>query len=288
LIADIKAWLISLGAGASRAFGEPSADLQLVEHPKGHADLALVREGYAVQTFPGPEKLARRHTFDDLPSFAEWLKKHAKPASTEILFGRDGTVVAALNPSLVTGDIVSCRLQFHPRQARWANLLPTAIGQRDLHRHIVGALEDFPEARTQTGEDLGSSGQHLAAQLLRIEVIKGGNLTTQLDELGVTRISGKHEETQVTAKLPPRFSVRFPWFLGARPLAEYSLELLLSVNASDKGVTFKLDAPAYKVVELQALVDAVVYLRELLGEEWLVGLGRLQTEAVPLLSHELA
>lgn len=287
MIDDIKGWLTNAASGLVRAVGEASESIQLVNHPKGNGSIGLVRDGYTVHLLPGAEKAARRHLFDDLPSFAEWLRKHADPKRTEILFARDGRVVAALAPDRVHTDLVACKLEVHPRLARWLKLFKLGgIAQRDLHRHIVGALEDFPELRGEDGTVLGSSGSHLAGQLLKIEVVKNGNLTVQLDELGFTRLVSSSSETSVTAKLPGRFPIRVPWFLGAKETDEYAVEVLLAVNAGERCVAFELAAPALDVVQHQALADAVDFLRSELGEEWLVGLGTLTTVTVPLLDFE--
>jgi hypothetical protein len=281
-IAPIRDWLVNLGKGAVQAFGEPTVMLELVDHPNGKGEVACVREGYTLHQLPGPERHRRTHRFDDLAGFADWLGRHADPTNTEILFATNGTVTAAIDPGNVHGDIVTCQLTAHPRLSRWLAVVQAdSLTQRDLHRMITSSLEDFPPARDTEGNDLGSSGKFLAAQVGRVAVASSGEIKCEVDDLGYTRFSGGSAAKSVTGSLPPTFAIRVPWFLGARPEAVYDLDLHLAVEPGTGGVTFELEAPGLPVVRHAALLDAVAYLRELLGEDWLVGLGELKVVAVP-------
>lgn len=282
IFADIKGFLVNLGKGAVAAFGDPSAQIQPLPHPSGKGALVAIRDGYVVTAVPGRDQVLRNHVFDDLVGLAEWLQRHAAPETTEILVDQHGVVRALLSArSVPAGDVVECRLQPHPRLARWLAVFGKGLTQRQIHRLVVGALEDFPRATGTDGTDLGSAGSALAAQFQRIEVVKGGTLDVRLDELGNTRFAGATDSKEIQAKLPPRFSISVPWFIGADPDAAYSLDVHLSAQADDRSVTFGLDAPSLDVVRHRAVLDAVNFLREQLGDGWLVGLGTPKLATVP-------
>lgn len=282
VFADIKGFLVNLGKGAVAAFGDPSAQIQALPHPSGKGVLVALREGYTVSTHAGPERVLRQHVFDDLAGFADWLQRHADPAATEILVDQHGVVRALLDSRAVpAGDVVECRLQPHPRLARWLVVLGKMLAQKQIHRLIVGALEDFPRAQAGDGTDLGSAGSILAGQFQRIEVVKGGSLAVHLDELGNTRFAGASDSKEIQAKLPPRFTISVPWFIGADPEAAYDLEVHLSATADERSVTFGLDVPSLDVVRHKAVLEAVDHLRALLGDGWLVGLGCPKLASVP-------
>lgn len=282
VLADIKGFLVNLGKGAVAAFGDPSAQIQALPHPSGKGVLVALREGYTVTTHPGRDQVLRQHVFDDLVGLAEWLQRHADPQAAEILVDQHGVVRALLAARAVpAGDVVECRLQPHPRLARWLAVLGKPLTQRQIHRLIVGALEDFPRAQASDGTDLGSAGSALAGQFQRIEVVKGGTIDVRLDELGNTRFAGATDSKEIQAKLPPRFSISVPWFIGADPEAAYDLEIHLSASADERAVTFSLDVPSLDVVRHRAVLEAVGFLRDLLGDGWLVGLGTPKLATAP-------
>jgi len=281
MIESIRSWLTAAALGLVEAVGAPSVAAVATPVPNGKGAIVLVREGYRIEPLAGIDVHQRVHRFDDLVGFSAWLKKHAKPEPTEVLFETTGKVSAALDPANRYGDIVTATLKQHPRLARWLALRGKKLDQRTLHRHIVSSLEDFPPAQSQSGAPLGSSGEALAAALTKLAVKRDGSLTVTLDELGYTRFAAGDKSTDLTAKIPPKFLIRVPWFLGASPTAIYDIEVHLAVNPGENAITFELEFPAIAVVEHQALLDAVTFLTDELGEEWLVGLGTLAVTAVP-------
>lgn len=281
MITAIREWLTAAALGLVEAVGAPSAPVVVTPNPNGKGALVLVRQGYVLGEKPGVDVHQRVHRFDDLGGYAAWLKKHAKPEPTEILFQTDGRVSAALAPADRYGDIVTAQLKRHPRLERWLRLVGKHLDQRTLHRHIVSSLDDFPRARTTDGHDLGSAGEHLAAGVAKLAVKKDGHVEVTLDDLGYTRFVAGDKNTELTGKLPPKFTIRVPWFLGADPYGTYDIDVHLAVDPDDGGITFELEVPNLAVVEHAALLDAVEFLRGELGEEWLVGLGALGVVAVP-------
>lgn len=289
---SVYTWLQGAAQGLIEALGPATSKVELTRDPRGNGSLALIRQGYTLQKFDGPLSGRRLHNFDDVRSLAGWLHKHADAKRTEIAVGGEGAVVTAqLDPRDARGDVVSCRppTPHHPRLARWLDLFGQPyVSQRDLHRHIVACLEDFLPATGPNGEELGSFGTSLAQQLLRVQLTKGAAVTVELDELGYTRVAGSNRETAISAKLPPRFTVRVPFFLHGPPDAAYDLEVHLSVIEVNAGVAFALDCPGLAVVRHQAVIDVATFLQELLGDAWLVGLGTLNSKPEPKPHEEVA
>lgn len=289
---SIKSFIANAVQGLVSNLGDASPAITAVPRPDGQGIVALVREGYKVQTLEGQRVNARVHAFEEIGSLADWLKRHATKESVEILVGEQ-CVVAALTPRDVNGDRVTCPLHPHPRWARWHALLAQPIGQRQLHRFVLSSLEDF-EVVPVPGEVVGiSTGETLASQLAKFEALKTSEVKVELDERGFVRFAGMSEKTEVSGKLPPRFKVRVPLFLGVervkdgQPASEavYELEIHLRVIVEQgRPPAFELSCPNLEVVVRGARLDAVAWLRHLLGDGFLVGLGDLKLTSVPVVS----
>lgn len=299
---DIKNWVKDLVSGLVDSIGDASPKVQFVKQPDGKSAVALVREGYHCEVVVGPEVGRRIHKIEDCKSLAEWLKRHGvNQQATEILISNE-QVVAALDPKDRNGCAVVMPLALHPRFERWAKLLSTgktevAITQRELHRHILSSLDDFAPQSVKGTSETTSEGERLAGQIAKFNAVRNVEVTCEVDELGFTRFAGKTDKTEVSGKLPPKFSIRVPMFLdvcssggivGGTWVAgggeiSYDVEMFLGVEPStEKGPpTFTLTCPQLEVVRRKARLDVVKYLRELLvGTDFLVGLGTLNTERV--------
>lgn len=254
--------------------------LDLKPHPRGHGQIALVRDGYQIQALDGEKRRRRTHTFADVRSLAEWLLKHADPKETEILVGTSN-VQAGLEPGTRDGDVVSGLLTMHPRLARWAGIFGREISQKHLHSFIIAAVDDVGIATDKNGE-AHRFGPILAAQLQKLQVMREENYDLQLDELGNVKFAGSNESTTVSGSLPGAFSIRVPWYLGVEDEngyeQRYGLDILLRMDSRERPPEFTLSCPSLKVVEHEARLDAVAFLRRLLGEDWLVGIGTYSTE----------
>jgi hypothetical protein len=287
---SIKNLVINGFQGLVSALGDASPPTTLVGRPDGQGVIALVRDGYQVKTLEGQRVNARVHVFEEVASLADWLKRHADPKVVEVLVGEQ-RVVAALTPRDIHGDQVVCPLHLHPRWARWQKLLDQPVGQRLLHRFVLSSLEDF-EVLPVEGSAVGiSAGETLASQLAKFEALKTSEVKVELDERGFVRFAGMSEKTEVSGKLPPRFKVRVPLFLGVEQLVDgkpageafYELEIHLRVIVeTGRPPAFELSCPNLEVVVRGARIDAVAWLRHLLGEGFLVGLGDLKLNSVPV------
>lgn len=58
-------------------------------------------------------------------------------------------------------------------------------------------------------------------------------------------------------------------------------QIHLSASADERAVTFSLDVPSLDVVRHRAVLEAVGFLRDLLGDGWLVGLGTPKLATAP-------
>lgn len=89
---------------------------------------------------------------------------------------------------------------------------------------------------------------------------------------------------ELQGRIPTQFGIRIPIIAGVLDAegveVSYGATVLLSMDI-DQAVSFKLSCPALPLIEHQARLDAVAYLKRLLGGEFMVGLGDLKAEAVP-------
>lgn len=270
------------------AIQEPVVAPDLVENPSGHGSVVAIRDGYKLERLPGRTKKARYHTFHDLESFANWLNRHAlgNANAVEILAGEQ-TVVAALNPADVTGDLLTCQLTFHPQFDAWRQVFGKTLSQKDFHSFVRGNKKAF----AAVGEAGFTSADVLLTELQKLNVVAGKELNAELDERGFYRFAGANQKANVGGSIPPEFKIVVPVFQGVNDAMKddgsaclYVIEILLSMNVdSDGGVTFRLDCPSLPLTLHEARLDAVEWLRKLLQEGFLVGLGRIELRDVQLI-----
>ena len=267
-----------------RLLSDPAPKPELVTDPSGRGgSVVLVRNDYSVERIAGPERAKRTHVFHDLGSFAEWLKRWAKPDNTEILVGDTlacallGGQTAALDPA----SDVKCLLRSHPTFAAWRAAFGVKMNPKAFHAFIRSVASTFGD---------GSSGvttaDVLSAELAKLKAVKSGDLNMSVDPRGFYSVSGASQTVQVDAKIPPTFTIRTPILIGitesetSERELRYPLEILLSMDVEERGIFFTLTCPTLDAVLHQARLDAVGYLRTLLGEGFLVGLGDIATTPV--------
>ena len=244
--------------------------------PNGRGKFIVTRSDYQVRELVGLTKKQRLHTFHDLRSFADWLKRHAAKLSeaVEILAG-ESSVEAALSPTDSYGDRVTCQLKYHPGFDAWRVVFGKPQSQKALHAFIRGALDS-----------LGGSGDMLATELRTVSAVKGGDFESQLDERGFYHVTSASNRTELRGKIPSSIRVNAPVYLGVcGPNSDvelrYDLDVLLSMEIGDEGAVFTLTCPGLPIVLHTARMDAVAYLRSLLIDGFLVGLGELKLQEVP-------
>lgn len=261
-------------------------------HPRGHGAFLVVRDGYKVHEIEGQKRGKRCHVFDDVRSFALWLNRHASAerTQTEILVHKD-SIVAALDPEDPHGDRVVCALPLHPSFLAWSNVFGRPLDQVNLHRLVIAEAEA-----------LGESAEGFSAALLQLQIATAGDFSAELDALGYMKVAGGTTRQEATVKLPPRFTVRTPiiegvcskyepsegepYFIECRYALDVFLQLAVVGEAGSKRAQFTLSCPRLEIHQRQARRDAAAYLQALLDPEFLVGLGEVKIEAVPLIGDD--
>lgn len=231
---------------------------EVIDTPAG--SLVAVREGIRLQAAPvgRPGRPGRFHTFQDVPSFAGWLLKHAKP-QTEIL-ADFGEGFAALPAQEWGGDLVRCIPRLHPA---WTALLVMAgkpLRQPDFYQ---GLLKLQPYLQDTS----------VLARVATLEVKTTGKIVANVDpSTGATKLVSMEKDTSYPVNLSAEIGLSMPIHIGAEPV---KVRASLLPAASDAGLTLTLTIKEQDLVLLAAWEKQVVQLRDLLGEEWLVGLGKL-------------
>lgn len=282
-MSEVLEKITSTATAFLRLLSDPAPKPDLVTSPDGRGgSVVIVRDDYKVEQIAGPERAKRTHVFHDLGSFAEWLKRWANPATAEILVG-DAKARALLGGETVALDPasdVTCLLRHHPTFAAWKAAFGVKLNPKAFHAFIRSVAVTFGNGGGVTAADV------LSAELAKLKAVKNGEINMSVDPRGFYAVSGATTAVQVDAKIPPSFTIRTPILIGI-PESEssesemlYLLEILLSMDVEDSGIFFTLTCPTLDAVLHQARLDAVGYLRTLLGEGFLVGLGDIATTPV--------
>lgn len=232
--------------------------------PDGYGQVVVVRDGYDVKRLEGRDEGQRRHTFDDIASFAAYLKRHADAEQTEILLD-ENVVRAAMDPKIIAPEIIECRLDRHPTFKAFEDSFHKPLSQREFHSLVRGfrpAIED-------------SEGILNALRVLSVG--KTGEVQSEIDETGATRLNLVSERLTMAATVPPEFVLNTPVYQGIVDEAHdellYKIEVLVSINVEK--FQFTIEAPALALVKAKAREDVGAMLARLLGDPFMVGLGKL-------------
>lgn len=262
----------------------PTPALEITAAPDGNQQLAVVKEGYRLERILGPTKNAREHTFHDLKSAAEWLNRHADVAEVEIL-ADEAEVVAALTPGDPTGDVVRARMIAHPMLSSWTGIFGKPLNQKALHAQVRGNKAAFRESAPGVSE-----AEVISGELKKLSVGNTSDLQGELDEMGYYRFQSSTGRVEVSGRIPSSFEIVVPVFIGVEDEhgieCRYPIEILVWMNADGGAVAFTLSAPGLPLIMHQARLDAVAYLRSLLNDGFLVGLGTAKLRTVPKISEQ--
>lgn len=235
--------------------------------------VVAVREGYSLHRLEGPVRSRRCHTFTTVPSFADWLKRYAKPGTTEILVG-DENVQAVLNGLEDQADLVTLALQCHPV----FEAFDAALGKPLSHRDLLLLVRAYRDA--VRGADV------LLAGLAQLKHAKGDEITTHIDpQTGAVRFAGTVRNNDIAGQVPSSIVIETPIWNAVKAGPEfaadclYPIEILVTLE-TEPHLHFVLSCPALDLVLLQARGDVQAHLEHALGEEFLVGGGKLQIQSV--------
>ena len=237
----------------------------------GGDEAVVVAEGYRVHT-----RLAlpvRRHAFGDARSLAMWLRREAVPQIAEVLVG-EHAVQATTDGRATDSDRVLAPLVMHPRLARWMSAFGQVLDQRGLARLLSSANGDIPEGL----------GTKLQTAVLSATWSGTANVKLELDSRGFVKATGSDSTTTINCEFPSQFRIVTPVFIGAQDVngcePVYDITIAVEIDATPKGVAFKLAPMNLEIVRLQARLDLRDQLARLLDDQWLVGLGEIAIEHV--------
>ena len=107
----------------------PPVPYEEIDNPDGDGHLLIVHKDYEVDTNTGPREGARSHCFDDVRNFAEWLIRHGKGDSAEVLVD-DDEICAVLDPKSDAPEVVRCRLAKTPEFEAWEAVFGQPMNQK--------------------------------------------------------------------------------------------------------------------------------------------------------------
>ncbi len=262
----VKVGGVSIGETKQVVAEAPEAipEINALESPDGYGHVVACRDGYELKRLGGRDEGRRVHIFDDIETFAAYLKRHADGDETEILLGDDG-VQAALDPKVIDPETIDCKLDPHPTFAAWSEAFGSPLSQREFHalaRGFRDALED----------EVG------ILQALRVmSVARKGEVTSEIDETGATRLNLVTDRVEMAATVPPEFVLKTPIYRGIvdedGDTITYDIEILVTINVEQ--MQFVIEAPGLPLAQAQARQDAAMMLARELGDPFQVGLGTL-------------
>lgn len=255
---------------------DPAPELHQTPLSAGAQSVVARHKDYVLERLPSIERSKRKHVFQDVTTFAAWLNRHGLKERTEILVD-EKEIAASLDADDPYTDVVKCALSFHPTFSAWSAIFGKRIDQRTFLQLVRGQRAA-----------LGHHGEVLLGELRSFEVVRQGDFKHELDDRGFTRFHGSTAKQDAKGAFPAEIEVKTPIFDdikrvdGSNDLdCVYSLEVLVEIVIEEKLAFFTLTCPGLPLVMRAARRDAVAYLRDMIEEEYLVGIGALALEKVP-------
>lgn len=260
----------------------PAPTLHPIPHPNGCGQFVAVKEGYTLKELEGPRVCRRLHTFRDIRRFADYLNRHAADRDRCEILVDESQVVAGLQPRSVIGDLVTCDLVKTPSFEAWDGAFDHRLSQKQLLALVRSEKKALSEAQRAM----------LLGALRTLEVMRGGEFKSEIDETGATRFAAATQRGQLTTQIPPEFEITVPVYEGIErqgQLATYTIEVFITVEIPEKGAPlFVLEAPSLPTVKRTALREAAEWLQGQLHQPLLVALGTYKTSGPHALTTEPA
>lgn len=258
-------------------FGHPSPSSSIVPDPDGiHANV-LIRDGYTLKRIDGATEARPSHTFKDVRCFADYLNREydrnrLDAGDCDIVMS-EGRFTAYFDPYDKAGTNVACQLEPDTDFWAWQNASETTMSVDAFHKFIRRVLPTFLPF------DGGkvSLGEYLLTQLGSLKVSQDSEVEIRTNRVGLVEFSGGTGKTTVSGKMPDTFKVCTPVYEGVldadgNPMV-YTFDVLLTVKVEGGKPAFSFCIPRYHQVVREAQLDAVAYLRDLLHDDFLVGVG---------------
>lgn len=237
--------------------------------------VVAVRDGYKLQEL-APGKAAspgRRHVFADVPSFANFIRKHY-PYGSAVEILADTTEIVAIDQAGWQRDQIRAVLTVHPDLLGWETLFrrpakgdepeSKPLGQRRLFRELA--------ARAHTLKD-----PEIVSAIQKVNITAGSEANFSLSQNGNYDVTHRGATTTVTTKLPGSFVVRTPIYLDGPSV---DIEVALCIEGLDGSEPmFSLRPKNLDMAKLDAYRAEVAALRNDLGDGYLVGAGKLAIES---------
>lgn len=241
-----------------------------VKPDDGHR-LVTVRDGYRVIELPRGQgdRPQREHVFDDVPSFAAWLKRNAAPETTEVFAsqptGETGGSVVAISGVTWARDTVRCRLALDPSFARMLQVIGKP-GSQDAMLSVLRTL----------GPRTGESGKAMISKLSAITIKSDSTFSRVVDE-ATGGFKAKLIQANAQHNVPLELVYVGPVYLRGGDV-RIVLSLLIDCENPTKPPVFSLQWPEKEVQMLDGYFAEVDALKGLLGPDWSVSLGSCVVE----------
>lgn len=248
-----------------------------IDHPSGDGTVLVTRKSrgsYDVSTLAGPQVRVRRHDFENLNDFAEFVEQHfGDSADTDILVG-DESVVAQSKPLSFNSSLVQLSLDQTVAFERWCDTVGKVMSQREFLKLLQLRRRDVV------------SVDEVIAGLSQFGIAIKNEATVNVDEHGITRAHSRVGKVDVIGTVPPELTVMIPVF---NCILEDTvvLDLVVQVHTPDAAATGCDSAPTFSLHYDrwdEALLDARSMVAERLKDKlksFLVGVGTLLTIHVP-------
>ena len=253
------------------AVGDPGNKVMFAE--RGVRAIVALRSGYSLVTVP--EKRAdrpnRTHTFEDVESFTSFLLKGEHgftPQATEILgSSSDGCgEIDAVNTLAWERDEVDLKL---PLSSAWSFWSTKKNGARV-------SLKELRELLRARRGDLAPSSKSILPDLTAVAVNISKNAKLEIDpKSGLITFDGVEKNTKVEGAIPSEIVLHLPIYEGG-PVHEVTVDLVAAIDEQNSNaLSFTLRLVDPDTVVREAWLEQIEKVRELLGKEWLVGIGTL-------------
>lgn len=250
------------------AVGDPAN--RLIQASRGARAIVALRSGYSLVPVPEqrPVRPNRTHTFEDVASFTSFLLKTEHgfmPATTEILGSSAYNAINAVNTAAWERDDVDLKLPLSSAWSFWKAKGGVRLSLKEL-RELLRARRN----------DLASKSKSIVADLTEVAVNVTKGSRVEIDpKSGIMTFDGVQKNTKVEGAIPSEIELILPIYEGG-PHHNVTVDLVPSIDESNgNALSFVLRLVDPDTVVREAWLEQIEKVRELLGKDWLVGIGTL-------------